>query len=262
MNTFDNEDDDANDDIIDDQFQQDDGLEEGQQNDDGQQQQQAAPVAQSFNPADIASIVAATMQAHREPPQQRQMTAEEAAAHYQVWNPEERFVNDLNKLTDSEVPLAERQALLAQMRDGMVNQAFRGAELLMEQKMAELDQRYAPALAIAQQQEARQLKSSFEKKYPALKGQDELINSITAGLSQQGFKPKSPDEAFDKVAEFAEQILKKVNPDFKLGKPQSGGGSRTPTMAGANMGGHSGGFQTQRSANAPQKRGGLASIFK
>jgi hypothetical protein len=260
MYPFDNEDDD--DQIIEDGQQTDiiDDDQQQQQDDVTQQQQQAIP--QSFNPADIAQIVAATMQAHREPAAPRQMSAEEAAQHFQVFNPDESFVNGLNALADPDATPADRRKIIDTLRDGLVNQSFRAAELLMEQKMAELDQRYAPALQIAQREEAKQLQNAFVKKYPALKGQDQLVNSITAGLAQQGFKPKSADEAFDKVAQFAEQILQKVNPEFNLGTQKSGGGGRSPSMAGTNMGGHSGGFQTVRGDNTPQKRGGLASFYK
>jgi hypothetical protein len=191
------------------------------------------------------------------------MTAEEAAQHFQVFNPDESFVNGLNALADPDATPADRRKIIDTLRDGLVNQSFRAAELLMEQKMAELDARYAPALQIAQREEAKQLQNAFVKKYPALKGQDQLVNSITAGLAQQGFKPKSADEAFDKVAQFAEQILQKVNPEFKLGtQKQGGGGNRTPSMAGTNMGGHSGGFQTVAGSQGPTKRGGLASFYK
>lgn len=254
MNAFNNEDED-----IDDNFSQEDI-------DDPSQQQQTpvtpeTPSAPAYNPADIAQIVAATMQAHAAPPQQRQMTPEEAAQHFQVFNPDESFVNGLNALADADASPEDRRKIINTLRDGLVNQSFRAAELLLEQKMAELDQRYAPALQIAQREEAKNLQDAFVKKYPALKGQDQLVNSITAGLAQQGFKPKSADEAFDKVAQFAEQILQKVNPEFKLGTPKSGGGGRTPSMAGTNMGGHSGGFQTQGGSQGPAKRGAIAPFF-
>jgi hypothetical protein len=157
--------------------------------------------------------------------------------------------------------LQERQALLNQMRDGMVNQSFRAAELLLEQRLAQIDQRYAPVLAAAQKQEAKALQKDFETRYPQLKGQEELVNSITAGLSAQGFRPKSKDEAFESVAKLAEGILKKVNPEFKLTVAQSGGGRRTPAMAGANMGGQTGGFQQQAGRPTSGKRGAIAPFF-
>jgi hypothetical protein len=166
----------------------------------------------------------------------------------------------MNKLVDPEVPLDERLKMLAQLRDGIVNQAFRGAELLVEQRLNEFQQQVAPAVKIAQERESKVLMKEFETKYPALKGQKELVDSITARLGAQGFRPKSKDEAFGKVAEVAETILKGVDPNFSL--KSKGGSNGNPPMAGTGMGGQSGGFQQTRQQGASKKRGGLASFFQ
>lgn len=256
---FDIDDDDDDDDLrnADDRQQQQQG--NADDDDDQQQQQQQQPPAIDHNA--IAQTVAATMQQFQQPALQRQPTQEELAQHYQVWNPEPSFVNDMNKLVDADVPIEERMKLLHQMRDGMVNQAFRGAELLIEQKMQQMQAQMAPAIQVAQERQSKQLMRDFETSYPALKGQKDLVDSITARLGAQGFRPKSKDEAFGKVAEIAETILKGVNPQFTL--KQSGGTNGMPSMAGTNMGGQTGGFQAQpRGTGAPKKRGGLASIFQ
>ncbi len=250
-------DEDDDDDIL----AQDDSQNNQEQNFQQEEQQQTPPITPpAIDHEAIARTVASTMQSMQPAPQQRQYTPEELAQHLQVWNPEESFVNELNKLVDPEVPLAERAKLLHQMRDGMVGQSFRAAELLLEQKMAEIEQRYQPALKYATAQESKQLMREFETKYPTLKGQKELVDSITARLGAQGFRPKSKDEAFEKVATVAEQILKGVNPEFKL--KTSGGNNGMPSMASTNMNGQTGGFQSGSGSNAPKKRGGLASIFQ
>jgi len=261
MFPFDNEDDDDDDQIIDNGQQQDDQIDD-QQVDDGQQQQQAAPpAAPAFDSRAIAEIVSATMQSMRPAEPQRQMTAEEAAQHFQVFNPDDNFVNGLNKLADADATPAERREIVNQLRDGLVNQSFRAAELLVEQKMAEMEKQFSPAVQYMQQREAKNLQKEFETQYPALKGQSELVNSITASLTQQGFRPKDKNEAFEKVAQFAEKILKGVNPEFTLGQKQQRGGTRMPSMAGTNMGGNTGGFQAAPVASASGKRGGLAPFF-
>ncbi len=261
MFPFDNEDDD-DEEIIDNGQQQeivDDGeIVDGQQ----QQQQHVAPVAAPvIDSRAIADIVSATMQSMRPQEQQRQMTAEEAAVHFQVFNPDDNFVNGLNALADPEATPAQRREIVNQLRDGLVNQSFRATELLLEQKMAELKKEYEPAVKYMQEREAKNLQKEFETTYPALKGQGELVNSITASLAQQGFRPKDKTEAFEKVATFAEAILKKVNPEFKLGTKQKTDGTRMPSMAGTNMGGNTGGFQAAPVASHTGKRGGLASFF-
>lgn len=253
---FDDEDDD---DVIIDNNQNQNQSADNNQSDDNQQQD-AAPTPPAIDHDAIARTVASTMQSMQSPQPQQQFTPEEIAKHLQVWNPDEGFVNELNKLVDPEVPLDQRAKLLHQMRDGMVGQAFRGAELLVEQKVQELLQRVAPAVQYAQERESKKLMGEFEGKYPALKGQKELVDSITARLGATGFKPKSKDEAFEKVAQVAEQILKGVNPEFTL-KP-SGGSNGRPSMAGTNMGGQTGGFQSSQRTQSSGKRGGLASIFQ
>ncbi len=250
-------DDEEEEEIVDPNLQQDDDNQ--QQNDDVEPPAPVAPVA--LDAKAVAEIVSATINANRQQqaPPPRQMTAEEAAQHFQVFNPDDNFVNGLNALADENATPDDRRKIVNQLRDGLVNQSFRAAELLLEQKMQEMDQRYAPAVQYMQQREAKQLLKDFETTYPALKGQSELVNSITSSLSQQGFKPASKEAAFEKVAQVAEQILKKVNPEFNLGK--KGGAGRAPSMAGTNMGGQTGGFQAAPGAKASGKRGGLAPFF-
>lgn len=258
MHLFDTEDED--DDITDENFSQEPEVQTEDQVEQEPQEQQA-PVAQQPHTIDhdaIARTVASTIQQYQQPAPERQFTPEEIAQHFQIWNPDERYVNDLNKLTDPEVPLAERQMLLAQMRDGMVAQAHRSAELLIEQKLSQFSQQVAPAVRLAEERAAKQAMKTFETKYPGLKGQSALVNAISAQLGAQGFKPKSQDEAFEKVAKTAESILKQSNPAFAL-KP-AGAPNGMPAMAKTNMGGQTGGHQTAGQKPAG-KRGGLASIF-
>jgi hypothetical protein len=224
-----------------------------------QQQQQAAPPTIDHNA--IAATVAQTMQQFQsQNAPQRQYTPEELAQHFQIWNPDDRFVNELNKLSDAEAPYEERVKLLHGMRDGIMQQAFRAAQLYVEQQMGSLKQEMAPALEYAQQQQATKLMNEFHGKYPSLKGYEELVDSITAKLSAQGFRPKSKDEAYDKVAQIAEQVLKKANPSFVLGK--TGGAKGKPPMAGTNMGGFASAGGGGDFASNPQRRGGLAKIFQ
>lgn len=219
------------------------------------------PAAPVIDHDAIARTVAATVQSMMPAPQQRQMTPEEQAQYYQIWNPDEALVQDMNKLGLDDVPIEQKMAPFTKMRDGIMQQAFRAAQLYIQQELGSLRQELAPAVTFAQQRQAKQLMGEFEKKYPSLKGQNELVDSITSRLNAQGFKPKSKDEAFDMVAKTAESILKGVNPQFTLS--QNGGANGMPPMAGTNMGGFAamGGVQNQ-GGSAPVKRGGLAPFFQ
>jgi hypothetical protein len=208
--------------------------------------------------ASISEAIAAGLQQHAPAPPPKQMTQEELAAHFAVWNPDDSFVNGLNAISDPEADVATRRKIVTDMRDGIMQQAFRAAQLVVQEEIARFRGEVAPAVNFAQQRQAKQVMKDFATAYPALDGQDELVNTITAGLQQNGFKPKSKDEAFKKVAEIAEGILKRVNPQFALNK--SGGSNGKPSMAKTGMGGTQGG-NTQQRANGPVKRGQLASFW-
>lgn len=228
-------------------------------------QQQAAPVAPAPPVIDheaIAATVAATMQQQlaNQPQPQRQLTPEEIRQHYQVWDPDESFLNDFNNVVNSDATPDQKLKAFHTLRDGIMQQSFRASQLLVEQQLNAFRTEMAPALTYAEQQQAQTLVKKFETKYPALKGQGELVDSITSRLAAQGFKPKSQDEAFDKVAEVAEKILKGVNPEFTLKK--NAGANGMPAMAGTNMGGFGGNATAPQARNAPAKRGALAKFFQ
>ena len=235
--------------------------------DDNQQNQPAAGDGSTTPPAidhaAIAQTVAQTMQQFQQTQnqnQQREYTPEELSKHFQIWNPDERFVNELNALNDPEAPIDQKLGVLHGLRDGIMQQAFRAAQLYMEQQMGQFKQQINPAIEMAQQRQSKQLMGEFHTRYPGLKGQEELVDSITARLSATGFKPKSKDEAFDKVATIAESVLKKANPQFALKKSEGVNGM--PSMAGTNMGGFSTGNSGGGSRGSSNKRGGLAKIFQ
>jgi len=222
------------------------------------------PPAPNVDHAAIAQTVAQTMaqfQQQQTAAQPRQYTQQELAEHFQVWNPDESFVNELNALNDPDAPVEKKLGVLHNLRDGIMQQAFRAAQLYVGQQMEQFQTKMSPALQLAQDRQNKMLMGEFHNKYPALKGQEELVDSITARLSAQGFKPKSKDEAFEKVAQVAESVLKKANPSFVL-KP-SGGNNGMPPMAGTNMGGFGAGSAGGAGRNTTGKsRGGLAKIFQ
>lgn len=250
MNLFENPEDEDLDNV---DLQDDNNLEQ-------QPPQDTAPAVPVIDHDAIAATVTAVMaEQMRANAPQRQFTPEETAAHFQVWNPDENFVKDFKAINDPDATPVQQLSAFHKMRDGIMQQAFRASQLLVEQQLGAFRQEMAPAVSYAQQVQATQVMEKFEKKYPALKGQNELVDSITSRLSSQGFKPKSQDEAFDKVAEVAEKILKGVNPEFTLKKSA---GAR-PAMAETNMGGFGGNstMPQQRQANAG-KRGSLAKFFQ
>lgn len=242
-------DDDDTEDFLDDDQQQQQAA--GQQ----QQQQQQQP---AIDPAQIAASVAAELQRNQPAAQPRQMTPEEQAAHFQIWDPDDDLVNGLTALADPDATPEQRKKILTTMRDGIMQQSFRAAQLLVEQQMEQIRTQFNPVLQASQEQRAKKALKEIVTKYPGLAGQDELIGMVTGQLAQAGFKPSSREEAIERVAQVAGGILKKVNPEFEL--KSNGGVNGKPSMATGMMGGQTGSVkQTQQTSG---KRGQLASFFQ
>jgi hypothetical protein len=228
-------------------------------NQQGEGQQTPAPAA--VDPAALAAQVAeqvtSQMQQFQPAAPQRELSPEEIRKHYQIWDPDDSFVNELNLIADPDATPAQRKKILENIRDGIMQQSFRATQLVAEQIRQELRAEFAPAHEFAQQRKAKAALKEMTTKYPGLEGQDELIGMVTSQLTQAGFKPKSRDEAFEKVAKTAEAILKKIDPTFEL--KTNGGVMKKPSMARVNMGGQGG--KTPQGGNTTERRGGLASIF-
>ncbi len=231
---------------------------EDNQQGDGQQQQAPPAVDPAALASQVAEHVASQMQQFQQQAPARDLSPEEIKKHYQIWDPDDNFVNELNAIADPDATPGQRKKILESIRDGIMQQSFRATQLVAEQIRQELRAEFAPAHEFAQQRKAKAALKEMTTKYPGLEGQDELIGMVTSQLTQAGFKPKSRDEAFEKVAKTAEAILKKIDPTFEL--KTNGGVMKKPSMARVNMGGQ-GGKTPQGGGNTTERRGGLASIF-
>lgn len=231
-------------------------------NEDGTKKEAIEQKAPVFDTAQMTSAVEAAVASQFQRQQanttQRELTPEERAKHFAVWEPDDSFVNELNAISDPEATPTQKKKILAGMRDGIMAQAFRAAQLVTEQQIAVMREEFAPALDMAQERSAKAVLKEFKTKYPALEGQNELVESITASLNARGFKPKSRDEAFEKVATIAESILKKANPNFSI--KTNVGANGKPTMVGTSMGGTGGGSGQRQQTSG--KRGNLASFWQ
>lgn len=183
--------------------------------------------------AEIAAELAALQKASAPPEQPPKMTEQELAEYLQVYEPDASFADAFRTaIIDEEATAEDRLAALKGMRDGIVNQANRAAELMLEEKLNELEKKFAPATSYAQQAQAEQLWNDFAQEHPELKDQSEMVDMVATSLMSGGFKPKNKKELFDKVAEGVTGILQKTNPSFKAASPKSP--SSMPSMAGSN----------------------------
>lgn len=228
----------------------------------GDQQQPQA--SQGVDPNLIAQAVAEGMaradaqrQGQQDSQRVAQMTPEERAEHFQIFNVADKgYLEKFRKaFNDAESP-EEQAAVLAEFRDGVVNQSLRGAELLMEEKFAKFQQDFAPARQLAVQSQQEQLWKSFADAHPELAEHRELVDSVATQLATTGYKPASPQEAFTKISEACKNILLKAGVTLQS---NNSGGEQRPAMAQMSSRGNAG------QSNAPRPSGdgrGVATFFK
>ena len=177
-----------------------------------------------------------------------QLTQEQVDQQLQRYRPDAQLVN---VLLDAEAPIEQKVAAL----DGLVQGTFRyssnAANQLVQHHIQQLKQELAPQLQAAGQAQESMHKQQLFTTYPALKGQDELVEIAASQLKAQGAQPKSAAEAVKMVGEQALKIAKKVNPNF--GSSQQQGNSR---MASTSTGGQGGAGST-----GPAPKGGRADIW-
>lgn len=171
----------------------------------------AAPVVAAPTPDVIAAAVQAGLQAHQASVQSapKEMTPEERAQYLQVFDPnQDGFVDSfVAAITDAEATPEVRTKAINHLRDGVVNQALRGAELLLEQRMSALEQRFQPVLATSVEQQAKQMWEDFTTKHPDLKDHQNLVNLVSTQIQQSGYKPASLEDAYNRTADATRELI-------------------------------------------------------
>jgi len=174
------------------------------------------PVVAPIDPNAIAAAVAQGMAQHQQQLQSapRQMTPEETAQYLQVFDvTADGFIDNFHAaMTDPEATPDQRKALFERMRDGLVNQSLRGAEIFVDQRIAQLRQEFQPALVAQEQQQAASIWETFSAKHPDLKDHRELVDTVSIQLQASGFKPTSLDDAFSRAAATTRTLLKLPEP--------------------------------------------------
>lgn len=175
----------------------------------------ATPVAVP-TPDVIAAAVQAGLQAHAASVQStpKEMTPEERNEYLQVFDPNaDGFLDHfVAAITDSETTAEDRAKAIEHLRDGIANQSIRGAQLLIDTRVRELEAKFAPVLQRAEQQKAEELWNTFATKYPDLKEHRGLVDAVSIQLVQGGFIAKNLDEAFTRAAETTYTLLGKTVP--------------------------------------------------
>jgi len=207
------------------------------------------------SPEEIAAEVVKQMP-EAAPQEQPSMTEQELAAHLQVWEPNEQFAEAFRTaITDEEATSTDRMRAFEVMRDGMVNQATRGAELMIEDKFNELRNQVSPATEYAYKAQADAMWNEFTGRHPELSDHKDLVDMVSSNLASSGYRPTNKDELYGKVAEAAEGMIKRFDHSFSLKKdsqPKQSQGNM-PEMSGS-------GGVSQGGPGTPTSRGDGASV--
>jgi len=200
--------------------------------------------------------------------QQTQQT-QEAAKGPRQYTPEELNLfqvdeNLFNQIFDSEDKAVAIQALNT-MLQGTAKQAFTMAQLnnreYVGQQIGEVNQRIEPHISFAQQQQEQHMVHEFYTTYPDLKGMDQVVSQVTAGLRQEGKQYKTPKELFSEVATRTQAIIQHISGGQQPGVVPVQGQTPTqipaqqvqqkPSMASVGAGGTggAGGGQGQQQTN-------------
>lgn len=190
-------------------------------------------------------------------PEEKELTAEQKAEMWAVYNPEaskKDFMKKFWKLNPdaSDEEVAEAREYFSDMQRGIVKQAIKGSMNIYQAELAKLREELKTKLDPIEKDyadtRAAKMRERFSAEYEDFA--DPKYNKLLelADRAQAGKQFKSEAEYFKAVAETAAEALKTGQPDFILGavknKPTKTTGltARSPRLiAGSGSGGGSGG---------------------
>lgn len=177
-----------------------------------EQVQQTAPPSAT----EIAAAVASALPAPAPAPEPR-LTEAELAEYMQVYQPDEKFVDAFQEAIVGEDSTAEmRIAAFNTMRDGIVTQATRGAEMIVAEEVNKLRQEFGSSSAYVQEAQATAMWDDFSGTYPQLKEHKELVDMVSTNLLSSGFRPGTKAELYGKVSDGVSGLIQKFDQSFKL----------------------------------------------
>lgn len=180
----------------------------------GQEPAVIPPVVPAVDQNAIASAVASGIAAHQQAlqSQPKEMTAEQRAEYLQIYSINDGFLDAYHALNDPEATPETRRGVLEQFRDGVVNQALRGSEIFLDQRIEALRQEFAPTMHAQAHQQAEDVWSQFATKHPDLKDNRALVDTVSNQLYAAGFRGKDLDESFSRAASTTRSLLKLPEP--------------------------------------------------
>lgn len=186
--------------------------------------------------------------------QPEQLTEAEIARRFNLWQPDENFVN---KLLRSENPKDVVTALV-EMRDNLAKQMSTIYDARLQQVLQNYhDQNIRDVQTFVAEQQAVKFREDFFKAHPDLSEHEQLVDAVAAKLAQNGFRGKNRKEVIDTYAKETKALLKTLLPQ----KPNEGQGAQRPQPQGSRKSMSTligGGHVTGRAGGAGKQEGPLA----
>lgn len=172
---------------------------------------------------ELASTVDRVARAQEPRQEPRKFTPEEEAKLWAIYNPEEQdkeFFKKFFRFDENTTPEQVQAAkeLFAGMQKGLMQQAIVGSQNLIEIALDRLRQEYAPIREYVEEARREATRSRFYSQYDSLNDEkyEGLIGAVANTLANKTFE--NEDAYFKALAEGAAENIKRLIPDFELGK--------------------------------------------
>lgn len=217
---------------------------------------------------ELAKTVGGMAKDRQPPPAEKQLSDEEKAELWGVWNPTKtnpdffrkwlRLNTDMDPVEVEKV-IKDYQPLFAEMQTGLVRQSVIGSKNLMNIELARLREEFGPMLEYVSSAKAEKTREKFFTQYPALRDENEegenkygqVIDAVARTLADQTFDSEA--QYFKVLAEGTAKAIKGLVPEFDLGKkPEKKPAVTSPRLPRTSVGGTGG---TAAGGKKPTEKG-------
>lgn len=197
------------------------GLENEENEEGGEHDDDESPNAPVLTPQQIAELAARTAAGMNQPQQQqRQLSPEELDAKLNRYKVNVELVK---LLRDPEAKPEDVAAKLQELVDGSAKFATTSSQLLFENALGPIQQQIEAQKAYVREQQTKNFVKHVETRFPALQGKGKLVRQALEHVVASGYTPPngSKSAAQKQVALVAEQIIRSVDPTFRLKSVQN-----------------------------------------
>jgi len=195
---------------------------------------------------DLASTVDRSMRAREPQPQPRKFTPEEEAKLWAIYDPEagdKEFFKKFGRFGEDATPeqIQAYKEMFAGMQKGLMQQAITGSQNLITIALDQLHREWGPIREYVESSRREATRGRFYDQYDSLNDPkyESLIGAVANTLANKTFEDE--DAYFKALAEGAAENIKKLIPEFDLGKKtETRTTGKTPKLPRTTVGGGGG----------------------